>query len=72
MFPGNVPPGKERCRAADADGKAAAVMRALGRRDMEWAYLTTPAAVHGDAPEGWDWIIEYAKERDDIASCGRR
>lgn len=46
---------------------AAHVMRRMGRQHLEWAYLTTAVAAHGDRPEHWQWVIDYAEDRKDAA-----
>jgi hypothetical protein len=53
---------------------AARLMRALGRHDLEWAYLTTPAAVASDARWRWREITAYAESVQDpaLAELARR
>ncbi len=58
----------------EACWEAAKLFRQLGRRDLEWAYLTTPAAVLGTRKAWWRQVAQYAEVRDDpvLAELARR
>ena len=49
-------------------------MRQMGRRDLEWTYLTTPVALSGGTGDQWREVVAYGERNSDpaLAELARR